>query len=767
MNFKASALMAMIVSIALLSISSAFAVAAPFDVQLKAAQEISTCPTITEDAPPLNMDDIPVFIANYNQYPDTFMLTLELPAGWQGFVDPDFIVDAGKTKQLDPIWITVPDVTPGVYDVALKARSGQSGTDIRTPFKIRVLACHSLQLDAVEAYKEVCTEEPEKAMAQIRISNKGTASETLALSVYQSGLPINWASGAPSITVPSGSQTLVNFTFAPPSGLSGEQRFTIKAKSMTSYAEASADVRLSFKDCYSFKVEMQPQEATVCPAETADFKLTVTNNGQADTFSITVPSWIQADKTVALDSNEKKEIKLTAMQSDKGRHTFDAKVASAKSASIAVSGALNVQECRGLAIVVTPENATVCSGNKAAFKVMIKNTGSVEESVDILSDMGVLETSKLTIAAKDVKTIDLVVDTKNFTGKKAVTVAAKSGAAVDSAMAEITSENCYSSTLDAVPSAVKLCACESASIMLTVANTGKLSDTYTLSMAGTAKDVTVEAGKTATINMTIQAPCNASSSFTATATAKSQRTSAQKDIAVTIDKAEDCYAILLFDGNYVEVRTAKSFAMPVHIKNAGKRADTFTFTLAGPAWTYLQPTSLTLAPGTNDSVYIYISPPFNVANGVYEATIKAKSAHTEATHKVSINVTGGTATAANVTTAPTTNVTATNATGNATKPAAGNETKPATNATGNVTKPASNVTANETKPAANVTSNASGGTNVTMGSGGVVLNATVNESELPTAKVIQLEKTTRLIIVAIIVIAVILILLFRFMTLVK
>lgn len=716
----------MIVSLAVLSIGATGTVrAASFDVEVKLFQEISTCPTIMEDTPPLNKDDVPIFINNFYEYPDVFQLSLELPEGWQGFVKPEFMVDAGQKKEIDPIWITVPDVEPGTYEVAIKAKSGQTGDEIRKTFQVEVLSCHHVTLDAVEAYREVCREEPEEAYVQLRIKNDGAVSETFELSVYQAGLLIGWATGIPSIAVPAGEETIVNFTFSPPADLLGEQRFTIVAKSKTSYAEDSAEVRLVFKDCYSFEAVLEPWEVPVCSGERGDFTLRLTNKGKADTLKVTVP-WLGIEEDVSLEQNEKKEIKITAEQDVIGKHTFDVTVASTKDEAgvVVLAGTLNVQECRGLAIVVTPEKETVCSGEKVLFKVMVKNTGSIAEDVELSADMGVLETSSFSLEAKEVRTVDLVVDTKDFTGEKTVTVTARSGVIEDHSTVEIVAEDCYSAMVSAVPESVKLCPCEEAEIVISVENTGKLEDSYTVVLGEEKETVDIQPGEKAEVKLTLKVPCDAKEAFSKSVRVESAFTVYEKQIAVEPEKLEDCYAVTLYDGEYVEVQAAKSFALPVHVKNTGKLEDIYQFILEGPAWVYLEPARHTLGAGENDSVFVYISPPFDTVQKVYQAIVKAKSGRTEVSHKVVINVTEG-------------------------LPA---EAEPEPEVGEPVTEV--NVTVDE---------------NVTLGpeDEGVVLNVSVNESELPTARVIQLEKTTRLIIVGVIVIAIILILVVRFMTLVK
>ena len=727
----------LIVSLVMLSLASGLASAASFDLKVELLQEVSTCPTITADAPPLNKDDVPVYIQNFYEFADTFKLSLELPSGWQGFVEPNFIVASNQKKLIDPMWITVPDVAPGVYKVTIKAKSGQTGNEISKTFDVRVLSCHHVEITPVEAYKEVCSEEPETATVKIRVANQGLGAETYTLSVYQSGNIINWATGLPSINVPAGEDTVLDFNFNQPSGVVGEQKFTIVARSTSSYAEDSADVTLKFKDCYSFTAALDPKELSGCSGETAAYKLTLTNTGGADTYSITAPAWVTVEKTLKLDKNEKKTLVVTATSSEKGRHAFEITIDPAKeTATQKVTGDMVVDECRGIAIVVTPENASLCSGDRALFKAMIKNTGGVDETVELSTDYGLLETDSVVLKAKEVRMVDLVVETKNFTGNKAVRITAKSGLVEDSVVLNVFSENCHGSDLTVTPQKFDFCACETGEVTAEVKNTGKLDDVYTVSLGNMTKELNITAGATKTVKLGFTVPCDAVGDYTEKVMIKSDYTTAEKEIKVSLQNATDCYAVMLYNGDYVEVQSKKSFAVPITVKNTGQRADSYTFTVEGPTWVYIEPLKAMLEPGEEDMVFVYISPPYDVLKGEYTAKIFAESKNSGAVHTIVLNVTEG----ITGTVVPSTNVT---------EPVTNATETPATN---NVTEPP---TENETQE------------NVTLGEDGVVFNASVNATELPTAKIIQLEKTTRLIIVGVIVAAIILILIIRFMTLVK
>lgn len=615
-----------------------------FDMELKLFQNISTCPTILQDTPPLSKDDIPVYITNFYEYPDTFHLSLNLPQGWSGFVDPDFFVDTNERKQVDPLWITVPDVDPGIYQVEIIAVSGQTGDVITKRFDIEVLSCHSVQMNIEESYKEVCKEKVNRVTFKINITNTGKDAETFDIIVLESGKIIDWADiGLPSITLNPEETKETEVTLELPEDIEeGIHEFTIKVKSQTSYAFVVKTFKLNVRDCYDFNVFLRPHENEVCLGDSVEYSLRIDNLGMADAFKIYTAEWVSVDKVVNISEKGSKDIIVNVTPNVKGKSTFTISIESVndKKNKKDVKGSINALECRDVAVIISPSNVSVCSGEKVSFEIIVKNTGSIDEEIELSADIGKLKTDKLFLNPKEVKSIELIIDTSEFTGKKTVVVSAKTGKVVDKTTADIFSESCYSSEFYIEPKVAEICPCGKAEFTAVLKNTGKLPDNYTILFNEIMQNVSLDPNETKIFKYTVPVSCDMRGVHFINVSAISKHFSYSDSAKLHIKNISKCYSINLSNKGEIEVEVSKAVAEEIKVKNTGEMEDTFTFIVEGPSWLYLEPTSLTLKDGEEDYIYLYVSPPIETVPNLYTAKIIASSKYSNQTFKLNINVLG-------------------------------------------------------------------------------------------------------------------------------
>ncbi len=635
-----------IVSLALLSVFSIPVYALSFDMQVETFQEISTCPTIMQDTPPLDYNDIPIFITNFYDYPDTYALSLELPEGWSGFVDPDFFVNPGETLQVQPLWITVPNVDEGVYTIKIKAKSGQTGDEIERSFNVRVLTCHKVDIEVEKSYKEICREEKGYEEYNIKIYNRGKSPETFDVNLFYNDQKVDWlVTNTPTITIANNDVATVKATVNIPEGMKGIHTFKVSVKSRDSYAEDEETFQINVKDCYGFDAALEPTESETCLGESSDYYLTIKNYGKEDVFKIFAPDWVEIANEVRVAENSKKDIPFKVKPDLKGKLTFIITVSSSNdiTATKNVTGVINVDECTGVAVVATTTEKTVCSGDSAEFDVMVKNTGTVSSKINLVTDFGTLSKNQIILNPKETSMVKLNVDTKSFTGEKFITITASVDKEVtDQAMIKIISENCYSAELKLEPENVTICPCEKINFTTEVKNTGKLKDNYTLSFNGVSEQLTLDAGESKTFTHEFAVPCDANETIEVTASLSSTHVSVSDKSAITIKSKEECYGSEISEGGKIEVEVLKSKAVPVKIKNTGEKTDTYRFSVEGPVWAFLQPDTVTLNPGEEGEVYLYISPIFGTKPGEYKTTIKLKSDYVESSTDFTIVVVSGT-----------------------------------------------------------------------------------------------------------------------------
>ncbi|MBI4173654.1 MAG: hypothetical protein HY519_02950 [Candidatus Aenigmarchaeota archaeon] len=630
-----------LLSLVLLVLSPFSVYAASVDLQVKLFQPVSTCPTIQKDLPPLGKSALPIFVTNSGDRPDTVSLSLSLPDGWSGFIQPDIFVPAGATEQVESIWITVPDVNPGTYTVTVAAKSGQTGATVERQFSIQLLACRGVELKVTETAKEVCAEAKQSVTYPLTVKNLGKTAESIEIFATADGQLLQWA--VPSkqgFSLQAGEQTSVSLAVTPPANLPvGKKEIVITARTKAAYAVSTQAVSLTLKKCFDFEASLAPAEKTACVGEALSYTLSITNRGQEDSFSLTLPAGVEAERSVRLKQNEKKDVAVTVKPGQVGRTPYTITVTPAANAALqkSLSLAATGLDCRDLAVIIIPAKTSACSGVAQAFDVLVKNTGSVDSNIELSTDLGTLERQSLALRAKDSATIKLNVPV-DFVGEKIVTVTTKTAGITDKSYALVTAEDCYAATLKVVPERQSVCACDSAQASVELTNTGKVSDTFTLAAEGQSKTVTLGAGQTEKLAITLPFACSSQAGArTVTATAKSARTSLTAAGVIDVKDTNACFSSTISGPSTVNL-DSKPGPIQLKVRNTGQKKATFIITMAAPQWVYFSPTNLTLNGGEEKGVFLYASPQFDTAAGTYPIKVAAKSQFTESSFSLNVGV---------------------------------------------------------------------------------------------------------------------------------
>ncbi len=630
---------AVIVSALLLFVQAASA--AGFDMEVKLFQPVSTCPTILEDTPPLNKNDMPVFITNFLDRPDTYSLSLSLPKGWNGFISPDFFVKAGETKLVDPFWITVPDVAPGVYKISVNAKSGLTGEKLSQSFEIEVLSCHAVDVDAPEKTQEICSENLETIKYAVKVTNAGKVAETFQLAALHRGKEVAWANVEPkSIALNSGQSKEVTVAVSPPADVKGEQEIVVSARSRTSSAVGSDTVKLRSADCFSFAASLSPESKKLCLGEEAEFTVKVENLGGDNSYIIDSSGIVTVQDRLSLKKGETKQVAAKVRPVQTGKSEFTIIIASEKNRQDVrkLTGTVETIECRDIAVVISPVQSTVCSGSGIDYDVIVKNTGSLEETVTLKTDTGSLAKAQVTLKPGATETVKLHVTT-NFTGTRTVNVRAEGKTVTDKTFAIINAENCYASSLSISPEKAIACGCDTVDFELLLKNTGKLADKYTVSFGNSTQQVELATGQERKVSYSLPIPCDSrAGERSLEATASSSHVTLRDSATLSVKETKACYSSALKVNDSVTVETAKSTALPVAVKNTGERKNSFTFKLTGPAWVYLEPAEVTLESNEERNIYLYISPPIETKEGRFDIEVESEGKFTEGKAEVDIAV---------------------------------------------------------------------------------------------------------------------------------
>ena len=627
-----------------ISIAFAFLNSAAFAVSF----EFQVMPSITSACPcsSLTPQNVQVSVHNLYQYPDTFSFTVDAPAGITAQIQQNLVVNQGDTRNLDLFLINIGcSVIPGDYNVVIKAKSGTTGDIITKTLNLQVLNCYEVQLDMETKFREMCIEENASSVFYVNLQNAGRYSDT-----YDLSSSVSWAvfSDDP-VTVDAGKSKTVAMALTPPAGTKGMQTITVSVKSQKFYSTDSDTVQLNVLDCYSMAAELQPSEISICLGEVVTQKLTISNTGgKADTFSIIVPNWVSVDKTsVLIDSKKTADVILTLKPTQKGRTFFNVTAVSSRDPNqkAVIPASVDAQECRGVAVIVTPASAYVCQGVEADFTIAVKNLGTIEDTFNITSTSGVLQFNKLVLEPKETKELSLRILNITTPGNYTVSVKAQSDSISDSDAVTVVVDNCYAASMDISPQNTSVCAGGAVNYTVAVKNTGKLSDSYTLSVqspivGNVSRQFTLGPGQVRMEYFTVQTPSDSQANdYVIKVSLESSHSSASSQSVLTVKPKSSCYSVQITpqaETKLVQICNASS--MPVTVKNTGNNRDSYNLSIDGPSWAYISPNLVDLSGGQQQVVFIYFSPCFGAETKVYEIGVKASSPFVQSMQNIAVGV---------------------------------------------------------------------------------------------------------------------------------
>jgi uncharacterized membrane protein len=595
----------------------------------------SVCPCST-------VSDISLVIANHGTFTDTYDFSLELPGGWSGFIQPHVTLSPGEATEIKTLYVTPTCyVESGKYTVNVIAVSGSTGEKASNELSVEVLKCYDVKIFAPEQ-KETCKNTPVKYI--INIANYGKYKETFDVSASASWGQLLQT----SLTIEPEATIGVELSVDPPKDLVGLQDITITAKSQTSHAEAKKVVKLDIKNCYDFNIDLQPKENAACLGKSVNYRLMITNIGlKNDTYYIITPDWVLPDvQTILLSPNERKEINLVVTPHIEGKSTFDVYVASSENPELkkGATGGILSDECRSVAVIISPSYKSVCRGFPVSYEISIKNMGTVEDVFDLSASFGDLEQNKVVLGPGEIKIVKLNVNTAGLESgmSKNITVKATDGKVSDENTIVLNAKNCYSASVELKPESLSVCQNEDVSFEAIVKNTGELGDNYTFYFENktSPEEFYLGPGQSKTFTLKeFKVTYPQDSKQTIIARLYSLNIALEKSLSLDIKSHKDCYSVQLSaDESARMVKIGESFTFKIKIKNTGDRSDKYSVNISGPAWTYLKTTDhVSLNPDQEGELYLYVSPPYETQLGAYIVTVNVASSNSNAELKIVAN----------------------------------------------------------------------------------------------------------------------------------
>tara|TARA_Y100000310_G_scaffold342243_1_gene444551 strand:+ start:6459 stop:9167 length:2709 start_codon:yes stop_codon:yes gene_type:complete len=167
-----------------------------------------------------------------------------------------------------------------------------------------------------------------------------------------------------------------------------------------------------------------------------------------------------------------------------------------------------------------------------------------------------------------------------------------------------------------------VCPCETDKIDLTIQNTGKLTDTYTLTTTGPGSNlvlfsedkVTLKQNEAKTIPIYLQDTCNhqGQQDFTITVTPKKARS--EKSITSTLN-IDNCYDFSAdIEKTFVELCENSGEEIELTLENEGTSSNTYTLDVNGPSWANLEKTQITIPSKGKATTSLILNPYYNTAD---------------------------------------------------------------------------------------------------------------------------------------------------------
>jgi uncharacterized membrane protein len=591
-------------------------------------ERVSGCPGY---AIPVDM-----IVTNNDDITHTYSLFLELPQGWKapdnGFIQPDITLASGESKKLT-FWINPPAVGQGVYNVKIKAKAGMDENAVN--LEVEVLRCHDVAVNVLEKM-EVCADFA--FQYAFSVTNNGKAAEEFEVVVASS-----WDAELykESVVIEAGNSKAfaLNLTSPAQSG-----QITAKAVSTTSYAKDEKTTHLEVSKCYDFSASLEPEETSSCLGGSSKFVLTLRNLGTAgDVYVITTPAWVAASQgNITLLSGEERSIGLFAYPEIKGKTTFEVRVASKGYPKLEkkLTASVEAEECKGVAVILSPLQEEICRGLPVVFKVTVKNTGMAADSYELQANSGNLGTDKMSIDTGEIKETELIIDTQNYEiGEQLVTVVAKSGDISDQNSAQLKIKNCYAADFAISPEKAEVCSGDDVVYTLALKNTGEFDDNYTISLNDEAiGDVALRPGELSMFSTKLKMGFS-EGVHNITFAIKSAQLEKKAVSMITVKPGKTCYDFeISSESAAVAVEPGKGVAIAVKLRNAGEKPDDYVLDLGGPSWAHLSQEAVSLEAGEETYVYLYASPGYDVEKSVYNVSVAMRSHEAERTMTFRIGV---------------------------------------------------------------------------------------------------------------------------------
>jgi uncharacterized membrane protein len=512
------------------------------------------------------------------------------------------------------------------------------------------------------SYDATATAEPtDSDVVELRVANTGNGEDTFTLKA--TGPYYTWvAFETTTVTVTASGELLVNMTVTVPDAIStGVYTINVTA---TSTASSLATSVLAIKVTVVHKEDLALSAADLIRRRSADPGGTVTYRIKVENLGVkahvvnlaltgTNVAWAKLNRSlVILQAGTSSEVKVTVDLPDGTAPmvfdlvitgTFDDNDQRTDTFTVITT----VNKVHGVAVELNDTTMSGAPGELVTVTFNVNNTGNDVDTFDISVDVNdkwvTFFPASVTLAAgananvtvRIVAPLDpLTPAGVNYLNMTATSRGNSSVSDID--MLELEVEQVYDVSIKATPLRQSVDPGTNALYNVTIINEGNGDDTFVLSVEGARKawgklgmtQVALTAGEERVIVLTVRIPSNQP---VEDAVVIINATSSGGDNVTA--KATTTTTIYAFYGVTLTISNPSKAGFPdkwtvftVKVKNTGNSQDTFNFEVTGDYASWVaEMTPLTIEAGKTKNLAVNITPPSDIANGLYFFTINGSS----------------------------------------------------------------------------------------------------------------------------------------------
>ncbi|MBS3141078.1 hypothetical protein J4405_02960 [Candidatus Woesearchaeota archaeon] len=273
---------------------------------------------------------------------------------------------------------------------------------------------------------------------------------------------------------------------------------------------------------------------------------------------------------------------------------------------------------------------TVCQGNTVLFTTKVLGSGlfSVNQEGNGASFS---TTVPLNAQSNGVFYTYMTPSSLTLPGNYNLNVVVNDGATVKKANYALNVQDCHAMQIKA-ETVKDICECGSERIGFKIKNNGKFTETYTLSLTGSGKDiaklasdsVSLDANEEKEVTVNVDAPCNLESAFDLTLNVVSKNSDASSSFTTLIN-VNKCYG---FDANleksYLSLCEKEDTSLKLDITNLGVYDNNFKIKVDGVNWINVEKNEVSILQKGKESVNLLIKPGSNIGNFTAKVKISTK-----------------------------------------------------------------------------------------------------------------------------------------------